>query len=62
VHIVEVVVGETNGFDDSSSATRPGRTMKPGYVSAEYRFALDVTLQQVPGQCPRTPPSTAVCQ
>jgi hypothetical protein len=62
VHILEVVVGESAGFDDSSSAPRPLRTMKQGYLSAEYRFALDVTLEQVPGQCPRTPPSTAICQ
>ncbi len=62
VHIFEVVVGETVGFDDSSSALRPNRSMKTGYVSAEYRFALQVTLEPVPGQCPRTPPSRAVCQ
>jgi hypothetical protein len=62
VHVLEVVVGETNGFDDSTSAPRPNRTMKPGYLTAEYRFVLNVTLEQVPGQCPRTAPSTAVCR
>lgn len=62
VHVLEVVVAERDGFDESSSAPRPLRTMKPGYISAEYRFVLNVTLEQVPGQCPRTSPSQAVCQ
>jgi hypothetical protein len=61
-HILEVVVGELDGFDDSASAPRPNRTLKPGYLSAEYRFALEVTLEQVPGHCPLTPPSKISCQ
>jgi hypothetical protein len=60
VHIVEVVVGETAGFD-TTSTTLPNRAMKPGYTPAVYRFAVDVRVEQVVGQCPRTPPSHAVC-
>ena len=59
VHIVEVVVGETAGFDNTST-TLPNRAMKPGYTPAVYRFAVDVRLEQAVGQCPRSPPSQAV--
>ncbi len=60
VHIVEVVVGEKDGFDPTST-TLPNRAMRPGYTPALYRFAVDVRVEQVVGQCPRTPPSHAVC-
>jgi hypothetical protein len=60
VHIVEVVVGETAGFD-RTSVTQPNRAMKEGYTPAVYRFAVDVHLEQVPGQCPTTPPSKLTC-
>jgi len=59
-HVVEVVVGELDGFDDSPSARQPNRSMKEGYLAALYRFAVNVHLEQVTGQCPRTPPSS--CQ
>jgi hypothetical protein len=62
VHIVEVVVGETAGFDRSTTAAQPNRSMKPGYTPAVYRFAVDVRLEQVPGQCPESPPSKRVCE
>jgi len=62
VHVVDVVIGESDGFDKSNTAARPNRTMKPGYFSTEYRFAVDVRLEQVPGQCPNTLPSSPVCQ
>ena len=61
VHIVEVVVGETAGFDRAST-TLPNRAMKPGYTPAVYRFAVDVHVEQVIGQCPQSPPSRRVCQ
>jgi hypothetical protein len=60
-HVVEVVVGEVDGFDPSST-TQPNRAMKPGYTAALYRFFVDVHVEQIPGQCPQTPPSRRVCQ
>jgi len=62
IHIVEVVIGERDGFDTSPTAPRGNRSMKEGYSSTEYKFVVDVRLEQVAGQCPRTLPSTAVCQ
>jgi hypothetical protein len=56
VHVVEVVVGETDGFDRAST-TQPNRAMKPGYTPAVYRFVVDVRLDPVAGQCPQSPPS-----
>jgi hypothetical protein len=61
VHIVEVVVGEAAGFDRAST-TLPNRAMKPGYTPAVYRFAVDVRVERVVGQCPQSPPSRRVCQ
>jgi len=60
-HVVEVVVGESEGFDPSST-TQPNRAMKPGYTPAVYRFLVDVRVEQVPGQCPQTLPSHRICQ
>jgi len=60
-HVVEVVVGEKDGFDPSSTA-QPNRAMKQGYTAAVYRFFVDVRVDPVPGQCPQTPPSRRVCQ
>jgi hypothetical protein len=62
VHVVEIVIGETDGFDKSTAAPRRNRSMKPGYASSEYRFAVNVRVEQVPGQCPLTPPSEPKCQ
>lgn len=59
-HVVEVVVGETEGFDPAST-TNPRRAMKPGYTAAVYRFVVDVHVEQVVGQCPQTLPSYRVC-
>ena len=57
VHVVEVVVGESAGFDRNST-TLPHRAMLPGYVSAVYRFVVDVHLETVAGlQCSQVPPS-----
>jgi hypothetical protein len=61
LHVVEVVVGETTGFDPSSTAL-PNRAMKPGYAAATFKFVVDVHLEQIPGNCPATPPSHPVCQ
>ncbi len=59
-HVVEVVVGEKDGFDPAST-TLPNRGMKPGYTPAVYRFFVDVHVEQVPGQCPQAPPSRRTC-
>lgn len=61
VHILEVVVGETAGFDDSPTAPLPFRSMKPGYTQALYRFAIDVNVQQITGSCAKIP-AVPVCQ
>jgi hypothetical protein len=62
LHIVELVVGERDGFDDTS-LTLPNRAMKPGYEAAVYRFAIQVNVTQDPNQphCPNQPPSVPVC-
>jgi hypothetical protein len=63
VHLVEVVIGETNGFDPSST-TQPNRAMKAGYTPAVWRFPVNVRVEQVPGQCnqppAQSPPSVRV--
>src|SRR6185295_20379539 len=59
-HVVEVVVGETTGFDDSPTASQPNRSMKPGWFAAVYKWAVDVHLEQVTGQCTTAPPSKLV--
>ena len=56
-----MVVGETTGFDDSPNASQPNRSMKPGWFSAVYKWAVDVHLEQVTGQCSTAPPSKQVC-
>lgn len=61
LHVVEVVVGENGGFDPAST-TLPHRAMKQGYSSANYKFLVDVHLEQFSGSCPATPPSIRVCQ
>lgn len=60
-HVVEVVVGESEGFDPSSTAL-PNRAMKAGYTPAVYRFFVDVRVELVQGECPQTLPSRRVCQ
>jgi hypothetical protein len=60
-HVIEVVVGESDGFDPAST-TLPNRAMKPGYTPAVYRFFVNVIVEQVPGQCPQALPSVRVCQ
>jgi hypothetical protein len=60
-HIVELVVGEKTGFDTTSAASQPNRSMLPGFVSAIYKWAIDVHLEQVTGQCLTAPPSKQVC-
>jgi len=63
VHLVEVVIGETDGFDPGST-TQPNRAMKAGYTPAVWRFPVNVRVEQVPGQCnqppAQTPPSVRV--
>ena len=63
-HVLEVVVGERNGFDSSPTAPFPNRTMLPGYELAVYKFVIDVHIEQtsqVP-TCPSNLPSVRVCQ
>ncbi len=61
LHVVEVVVGETTGFNPAST-TLPNRAMLQGYTAATYKFVVDVHLEQIAGSCPSTPPSLRVCQ
>jgi hypothetical protein len=49
VHIVELLVGDRDGFDDTSVAL-PNRAMKPGYEAALYRFTVQVNVTQDPNQ------------
>jgi hypothetical protein len=65
-HIVEVVVGETTGFDPAST-TLPNRAMKQGYTSSTYKFVVDLHLEQKAGKCDDpglspSPPAVRVCQ
>jgi hypothetical protein len=60
-HVVEVVIGDEVGFDPASA--QPQRGMKPGWFSATYKWAVDVHLEQVTGQCAaKGLPSKQVCQ
>ena len=61
LHVVEVVVGETTGFNPAST-TLPNRAMLQGYTAATYKFVVDLHLEQISGSCPSTPPSLRVCQ
>src|SRR5712664_825751 len=54
VHLVEVVIGETDGFDPNST-TQPNRAMKAGYTPAVWRFPVNVRVEQVPGLCTQPP-------
>jgi hypothetical protein len=58
VHMVDLVVGETGGFDDEATAL-PFRTMKAGYEASVYRFAVKLdTASPCRGQLP----AQRVCQ
>ena len=61
LHVVEVVVGEKDGFDPAST-TLPNRAMKEGFTAATFKFVVDVHLEQIAGSCPSTPPSKRICQ
>jgi len=58
LHIVEVVIADKEGFDDSQEARFPHRSVKPGYESAVYRLAIQLDYEQNPAtpQCLATPP------
>ena len=58
-HVLEVVVGELNGFDDSPNVALPNRTMLPGFVPAVYRFFINVTVEPVAGSCLQNSPASA---
>jgi hypothetical protein len=62
VHVVDVVVGQLDGFDQTATA-RPERTMKTGYEAAEHRFVVDLHLEQDPNhpQCNKVPPALGTC-
>ena len=59
-HVVELVVGETAGFDDSAT-TLPFRTMRTGYESAVYRFLVQINPPIGP-TCPNELPLRRTCQ
>lgn len=64
-HVLEVVVGEANGFDRRPTAPFPNRSMLPGYVPAVYKFVIDVHIEQtgpVPQNCPSNLPSARICR
>jgi len=66
LHVVEVVIGETTGFDPAST-TLPNRAMKQGFTASTYKFVVDVHLEQFSGQCDGptfspSPPAHRVCQ
>jgi hypothetical protein len=61
-HVLEVVVGESGGFDDSPNTALPNRTMLQGFVPAVYRFFINVTVEPAVGACDQNgPPSHRVC-
>lgn len=64
IHVVDVVVVEETGFDDTSSSL-PNRAVKSdqGYEAATYRFVIDVRGQPDPtiAKCPDIPPSVRTC-
>lgn len=61
VHVIEMVVAEQSGFDETSS-TKPNRAVKnaEGYESAVYRFVVNVQPSPQPA-CPDVQPSRRVC-
>ncbi len=63
-HTVDVVVGETAGFDDSPTAARPNQTMKSGSEADLYRFFIFVNVQADASRptCPSELPSVRVCR
>jgi hypothetical protein len=63
-HVLEVVVGETAGFDDRPGTGEPNRTPKTGFTFAVYRCFINVRVEQDPARpsCPSAPPSLRVCQ
>lgn len=62
-HTVDVLVGETAGFDDTAT-TRPFQTMKAGYEADKYRFFINVNVQEDASRpsCPSAFPSVRVCR
>lgn len=62
VHVLLVVVGEKDGFDDSPTAALPNRGMKAGFTSAELAFPINVDVALDQTHCPTAPPSLQVCQ
>ena len=62
LHKLEVLVGETAAFDDSSTAALPNRTPKVGYALALMQFTINVDVQQDRASCPSSPPSVRICQ
>jgi len=58
VHMIDLVVGETVGFDDNATAL-PFRTMKAGYEAAVYRFAVQLAVTGAP--CRGQLPAQRVC-
>lgn len=63
IHVVEVVLAETAAFDPAST-TRPNRTIRQGYTSAEHTFVVNVKFDpdSTRPRCPDVLPSVRVCQ
>jgi hypothetical protein len=59
LHVVDVVIADQAGFDNTPNALLPNRSPKPGYQTASYRFAVQVNLAQDPAipRCPNALPS-----
>jgi hypothetical protein len=60
VHMIDLVVGETVGFDDNATAL-PFRTMKAGYEASVYRFAVQLAVPAPGAQCRGQLPAQRVC-
>lgn len=62
-HVVELVIAEQGAFKDSSTTTRPNRSVDTasGYASVVYRFVIDVQASPRPA-CPDALPSQRVCR
>jgi hypothetical protein len=62
VHMIDLVVGETVGFDDNKTAPAPPfRTMKAGYEAAVYRFAVQLAVPAPGAPCRGQLPAQRVC-
>jgi hypothetical protein len=60
-HIVEVVIADKEGFDNTNGARLPSRSVRAGYESTVYRMVVQVNVTQAAGQrCSGNLPSVRV--